>query len=226
MCVGSTPATRLPEVGRLVVARDAVRRVALEDGDVQPRRVELPDLGQQLPRPGDRFLLEVVAEATSCRASRRTCGGRCPCRRRRGRCACRRRGCTSACWPPACTAASPVPRKIGLNWFMPALVNSSVGSSCGTTRRATARTCGRASCTKKSMNCWRISFAVGILALAKVIDTTKDQQRTQRQSRVSSLRPLLRLCGESSLAQHVADEPHPVGDVVEPLLLVARPRAR
>ena len=26
-----------------------------------------------------------------------------------------------------------VPRKSGLNWFMPALVNISVGSSCGTT---------------------------------------------------------------------------------------------
>jgi hypothetical protein len=29
--------------------------------------------------------------------------------------------------------ASPVPRNTSLNWFMPALVNSSVGSSCGTT---------------------------------------------------------------------------------------------
>ena len=35
--------------------------------------------------------------------------------------------------PPACTAGVPVPRKTSLNWFMPALVNSSVGSSCGTT---------------------------------------------------------------------------------------------
>ena len=26
-----------------------------------------------------------------------------------------------------------MPRKIGLNWFMPALANSSVGSACGTT---------------------------------------------------------------------------------------------
>src|SRR5256885_8313351 len=54
-----------------------------------------------------------------------------------------------------------VPRKIGLNWFMPALVNSSVGSSRGTTGDDGTNV-WPCFLTKKSMNCWRISFAVGI----------------------------------------------------------------
>jgi hypothetical protein len=33
---------------------------------------------------------------------------------------------------PRSLLGSAVPRKIGLNWFMPAFVKSSVGSSCGT----------------------------------------------------------------------------------------------
>jgi hypothetical protein len=32
----------------------------------------------------------------------------------------------------ASESGSAVPRKMGLNWFMPALVKRSVGSSCGT----------------------------------------------------------------------------------------------
>src|SRR5689334_10997075 len=52
----------------------------------------------------------------------------------------------------------PVPRKTSLNWFMPAFVKSSVGSSSGTTGDERTKVCP---CffTKKSMNCWRISFA-------------------------------------------------------------------
>ena len=42
------------------------------------------------------------------------------------------------------TGALACPGKYGLNWFMPALVNSSVGSSCGTTGEE-ARTVARAS---------------------------------------------------------------------------------
>src|SRR5436190_23962754 len=53
------------------------------------------------------------------------------------------------------------PRKIGLNWFIPALVNSRVGSSCGTTGLDGTKVCP-CRWTKKSMNCWRISFADGI----------------------------------------------------------------
>src|SRR5690348_8637986 len=54
-----------------------------------------------------------------------------------------------------------VPRKYGLNWFMPALVNSSVGSSCGTTLldRTNVWPCFF---TKKSMNWSRISVEVGM----------------------------------------------------------------
>ncbi len=51
-----------PVVGGFVVARHVVGRIALEDGHVQPRLVELPDIGQQFPGPGDCFLLEVIAE--------------------------------------------------------------------------------------------------------------------------------------------------------------------
>src|SRR5438477_2817864 len=54
-----------------------------------------------------------------------------------------------------------VPRKYGLNWFIPALVNNSVGSSCGTTGLDGTNVCP---CfwQKKSMNCWRISFDDGM----------------------------------------------------------------
>ena len=53
---------RAPQRRRLVVGRQALLRVALEDGRVQPALVQAPHLRQQLPRPADRFLLEVVAE--------------------------------------------------------------------------------------------------------------------------------------------------------------------
>src|SRR4051794_17083221 len=55
----------------------------------------------------------------------------------------------------------PVPRNTSLNWFMPALVNSSVGSSSGTTLDDGTKVWPRF-LTKKSMNCWRISFDVGM----------------------------------------------------------------
>src|SRR5947209_7163160 len=44
---------------------------------------------------------------------------------------------------------------------MPALVNSSVGSPSGTTGEDGTKV-WPCFCTKKSMNCWRISLAVGI----------------------------------------------------------------
>ena len=115
----------------------------------------LPDFREQFPRPGDRFLLEVVAEgpvaehleegvvvgvladvvevvvlAAGADALLRVGG-------------------------PLVGGGLPVPRKYGLNWFMPALVNSSVGSSCGTTRRRGTNV-WPCFLTKKSMNCWRI----------------------------------------------------------------------
>src|SRR5689334_15580265 len=51
------------------------------------------------------------------------------------------------------------PKKIGLNWFIPALVNSSVGSSCGTTGDDGTNVCP-CDLTKKSMNSWRICWLV------------------------------------------------------------------
>src|SRR5437016_3549291 len=59
----------------------------------------------------------------------------------------------------------PVPRKTSLNWFMPALVNKSVGSSCGTTGEDGTKV-WPCLCTKKSMNCWRISLAESTVILA------------------------------------------------------------
>ena len=91
------------------------------------------------------LLLEVVAEGPVAEHFEEGVVAASSGRRRRGRCACRRRGCTSGCWRRGCQGrVCPWPRKIGLNWFMPALVNSSVGSSSGTTGDE-ARTCGRAS---------------------------------------------------------------------------------
>src|SRR5438876_9125565 len=60
----------------------------------------------------------------------------------------------------------PNPRNTSLNWFMPALVNNSVGSSCGTTGDDGTIVC----CfdRKRSRNCWRISFAVGMENLKNV----------------------------------------------------------
>ena len=78
----------LPELLGLVVLA--------EDGDVQLVLRQAVILGEQVPGELDRFGLEVVAEARSCRASRRTCGGGACSRRSRDRCACRRRGRTSA----------------------------------------------------------------------------------------------------------------------------------
>src|SRR5215216_2122541 len=52
-----------------------------------------------------------------------------------------------------------VPKKYGLNWFIPALVNSSVGSSCGTTGDDGTNVCP-CDFTKKSMNCRRMSAEV------------------------------------------------------------------
>src|SRR5712692_7001455 len=56
----------------------------------------------------------------------------------------------------------PAPRKTSLNWFMPALVNSSVGSSRGTTLEDGTKVCP-CFLQKKSMNCWRISVEVGMI---------------------------------------------------------------
>ncbi|GBE30211.1 hypothetical protein BMS3Bbin04_01242 [bacterium BMS3Bbin04] len=52
----------------------------------------------------------------------------------------------------------PVPRKTSLNWFMPALINNRVGSSCGITGLDGTTVC----CLlwKKSMNACRISAEV------------------------------------------------------------------
>ena len=88
-----------PKIPRFLVefARIAFGFVRAVNRGVEAVRREFPDLGDQFPGPVDGFLFEIIAEATSCRASRRTCGDTCRGRHPRGRCACRRRECISAC---------------------------------------------------------------------------------------------------------------------------------
>jgi hypothetical protein len=52
-----------PDCDRLLVGPEAELIVAAEDGDPDPVRVHAETLGRELPAPGDRLLLEVVAEA-------------------------------------------------------------------------------------------------------------------------------------------------------------------
>ena len=52
-----------PDLDRLLVGAEAELLVAAEDGDPDPLRVDAEALGRELPAPGDRLLLEVVAEA-------------------------------------------------------------------------------------------------------------------------------------------------------------------
>src|SRR5262245_44917668 len=78
------------------------------------------------------------------------------------------------------TGGFSVPRKYGLNWFMPALAKSSVGSSCGTTGDDGTKVCP-CFLQKKSMSCWRISFAVGIWSsLLLPYDSQRYQGRNAR----------------------------------------------
>src|SRR5262249_18165380 len=73
----------------------------------------------------------------------------------------------------------PVPRKTSLNWFMPALVNISVGSSRGTTL-AEGTAVWPCFLTKKSRNCWRVSLGVSMrdsgLGEAGVLDDAEGQR--------------------------------------------------
>src|SRR3954464_2964367 len=80
------------------------------------------------------------------------------------------------------------PRKIGLNWFIPAFVNSSVGSSCGTTGDDGTNV-GPCLCSEKSMDCWRIwAEVIGLVELVvelmaghfPVWSEAPDDSRTQR----------------------------------------------
>ena len=52
-----------PDLDRLLVGAEAELLVAAEDGHPDPLRVHAEALGRELPAPGDRLLLEVVAEA-------------------------------------------------------------------------------------------------------------------------------------------------------------------
>ena len=52
----------LPNLPGFLVRVQALRSVASKVGRIQPVLVQLVDTGQQLPRPVDGFLLEVIAE--------------------------------------------------------------------------------------------------------------------------------------------------------------------
>ncbi len=56
-------ADRAPDLDRLLVGAEAELLVAAEDGDPDPVGVHAETLGRELPSPGDRLGLEVVAEA-------------------------------------------------------------------------------------------------------------------------------------------------------------------
>src|SRR4051812_38626662 len=72
------------------------------------------------------------------------------------------------------------PRKIGLNWFMPALEKRSVGSSTGTTGLLGTKV-WPCFLTKKSMNCWRISLEViGSVKKSFGLLTKRDQKQSER----------------------------------------------
>src|SRR5882757_5011879 len=89
------------------------------------------------------------------------------------------------------------PRKIGLNWFIPAFVNSSVGSSCGTTGELGTNVCP-CFLTKKSMNCWRISLDV---ITASIVEA-RERNCNQREGCVAGETwPLLRRCAIISADQ-------------------------
>src|SRR4051812_10956957 len=60
---------------------------------------------------------------------------------------------------------------------MPALVNSSVGASSGTTGDDGTKVCP-CFLQKKSMNCWRISFAVGIAVSVMRVQSFSRPSRT------------------------------------------------
>src|SRR5918993_4208061 len=91
---------------------------------------------------------------------------------------------------------------MGLNWFIPALVKSRVGSSSGTTGLLGTNVCP---CffTKKSMNCWRISFADGIRTSREDSPrfTTEDTEGTEKKTEEKTILKTERrsLCLENCL---------------------------
>ena len=127
-----------PELLGLVVARDGV--VAFEDGDVELGGVDAAPVGrgEQLPGVGDGVALEVVAEGEVAEHLEE--------------------GVVAAgeadvlevvvlaagadaflASGGAGVVARLAPRKTSLNWFMPALVKSSVGSLAGTSEEECTR---------------------------------------------------------------------------------------
>src|SRR5262249_17583353 len=93
-----------------------------------------------------------------------------------------------------------VPRKYGLNWFMPAFADSHVGASWGTTGDDGTNV-WPCFLTKKSMNCWRISLAVGIRDSVKHprttrIDTSLGKRKSWRKGRAGQGRLAIRVIRE------------------------------
>ena len=120
-----------PMVVRFLVELARVAGARLVDGGVKALRREFPPLDDQLPRPLDRFLFEVIAEAPVAEHLEErvvirvepdvievvmfAAGADAFLR-----VGCARRAATGAlCWP----------RKMGTNWFMPALVKRRFGAS-------------------------------------------------------------------------------------------------
>src|SRR4051812_15188928 len=90
------------------------------------------------------------------------------------------------------TGGFSVPRKYGLNWFMPALANSNVGSPSGTTGLDGTFLCP-CFLQKKSMNCWRISLDDGMTELPK--GDNRSWEKTQKGAESSRGGWPIGLCG-------------------------------
>ena len=146
-------------VVRFLVELARVARAGFVDGGVEALRREFPALDDEFPRPLDGLLFEVIAEAPVAEHLEERVvigvepdvievvvfaagadallgvGGR----------------------AAGSTARSVAPRKMGTNWFMPALVKSRFGESGRSDDDGTMVCCFS---RKKSRNDWRISAEV------------------------------------------------------------------
>src|ERR1700712_4909880 len=89
------------------------------------------------------------------------------------------------------------PRKYGLNWFIPALVNSSVGSSCGTTELLGTNV-WLCFLTKKSMYAWRISFEVMTRSFRSSVERRQSVRNPCHPEERSDEGPRARSCDDLS----------------------------
>src|SRR5205809_3050204 len=81
------------------------------------------------------------------------------------------------------TGGFSVPRKYGLNWFIPAFAKSKVGSFSGTTGLDATKV-WPCFLQKKSMNCWRISVEVNMFVRVKGEGRSGNKRNVQRTTKI------------------------------------------